>query len=233
MSNLPPILITFASPKGGVGKSTACLSMAGALAARGAPVHIIDLDQTGTLIRWYQHHGAKVAGVTVETIAEAKLFEHLTALCRNPTRTGYIFLDLAGALSVTMLQAAAIAHLTITPARLSEPDIIEATKLHYQLGQIGTGQGRAIAHRVVINSAPALLATYQRHALDQLANSPLRHFATLMHERAPYAEQFLTGQPPHYADQQRPPVQKAVAELDALIDELIDVLSQSQQAIAA
>ena len=59
-------------------------------------------------------------------------------------------------------------------------------------------------------------------------------FDTLLHQRAPYAEAFLTGQPAHYADRNRPPVRKAVAEIDALIEELKALLmSQQQEAIAA
>src|SRR4051812_45526968 len=49
----PPTIIAFASPKGGAGKSTTCLSIAGALAANGQPVHIIDCDPSETLYRWY------------------------------------------------------------------------------------------------------------------------------------------------------------------------------------
>ena len=168
----------------------------------------------------------------METVPEADLFKRLTALYRE--RTGYILIDLAGALSHVMLQAAAIAHLTITPAKLSEPDILEATKLHHQLARLAKSNGRAITHRILINEAAALLPTYQRHILDQIAVSPLQRFDTLLHQRAPYAEAFLTGQPAHYADRNRPPVRKAVEEIDALIEELTALLlSQQQEAIAA
>lgn len=214
----PPVIITFASPKGGVGKSTTCLSIAAALAARGEQVLILDLDQTNTLIRWYRQHQPQISGLSVDISDEQSLYKRLTALYRE--RSGYIFLDLAGALSNVLLQAAAIAHLTITPAKLSEPDILEATKLRQQLAIFARENGRPLSHRVLINEAAALLPTYQRHMLDQIAHSPLERFETLMHDRAPYAEAFLTGQPPHFADRNRPPVRKAVEELDALVDEL-------------
>lgn len=226
-----PSIITFASPKGGVGKSTSCLAIGGALAARGEPVLILDLDQTNTLIRWYRQHQPHIPGLSVDTVSEADLFKTLTVLYRE--RTGYILIDLAGALSNVMLQAAAIAHLTITPAKLSEPDILEATKLHHQLAKLASVNGRMITHRVLINEAAALLPTYQRHILDQIAASPLRRFDTLMHQRAPYAEAFLTGQPAHFADRSRPPVRKAVEELDALIEELLVVLAPQQLEAAA
>lgn len=230
--NAPPFIITFASPKGGVGKSTTCLAIAAALASRGDPVLILDLDQTNTLIRWYEQQQSRIGGLAVESVPEASLFKRLTELYRE--RTGYILIDLAGALSNVMLQAAAIAHLTITPAKLSEPDILEATKLHHQLARLAKSNGRVITHRILINEAAALLPTYQRHILDQLAVSPLQRFDTLLHQRAPYAEAFLTGQPAHYADRNRPPVRKAIEEIDALVEELtVLLLSQQQEAMAA
>ena len=229
--NTSPSIITFASPKGGVGKSTSCLAIAGALASRGHSVLVLDLDQTNTLIRWYRQHQPSIAGLTVDAVPEIDLFKTLTALYRE--RSGYILIDLAGALSNVMLQAAAIAHLTITPAKLSEPDILEATKLHHQLAKLASVNGRAITHRVLINEAAALLPTYQRHILDQIAASPLQRFDTLMHQRAPYAEAFLTGQPAHFADRNRPPVRKAVEELDALLEEILGVMTAQHLKAAA
>ena len=45
-------IITCASSKGGVGKSTTCVCLAGAFAKAGDTVHIIDLDSNGTVSRW-------------------------------------------------------------------------------------------------------------------------------------------------------------------------------------
>ncbi len=227
----PPVIITFASPKGGVGKSTSCLSIAAGLAAQGEHVLILDLDQTNTLIRWHDRHQPHIPNLAVDTSDERGLFLRLTNLYRE--RTGFIFLDLAGALSNVMLQAAAIAHLTITPAKLSEPDVQEATKLRHQLALFAREQGRPLSHRLLVNEAAALRPTYQRHILDQIAMSPLQRFETLMHERAPYAEAFLTGQPPHFADRSRPPVHKAVEEIDAIIAELRGIVFGHQEAKAA
>ncbi len=228
----PPAIVTFASPKGGVGKSTSCLSIASGLAARGENVLILDLDQTNTLIRWQVQHQPQVPNLRVETSTEANLFKDLTKLYHE--RSGFIFLDLAGALSRVLMHAAAIAHLTITPARLSEPDILEATKLRRQLALFAQENNRPLSHRLLVNEVAALLPTYQRHMLDQIAISPLQRFETLMHNRAPYAEAFLTGQPPHFADRNRPPVRKAIEEIDAVVDELVQVVFGHQvQAEAA
>ena len=46
------MILTFASSKGGVGKSTTCAALASALALEGARVSLLDLDQNRTLDRW-------------------------------------------------------------------------------------------------------------------------------------------------------------------------------------
>lgn len=226
-----PFIITFASPKGGVGKSTSCVALAGALAARGYPVHIMDLDQTCTLWSWYTQLQPNIANLTVESVAEAGFGPRLKALYHE--RQGFILIDAAGALTDAMVQAATIAHLTITPAKLSKPDIDQATKLHHQILQVAADVGKGITHRILINEAAALLPSYQQFALDQIKDGPLKRFDTLMHVRAPYAEALLTGQPPHFADKSRPPVQKAVAEIDALLAEVFEALSFDQLKAAA
>ena len=57
------MIITFASSKGGVGKSTTCACIASALAMEGARVLLIDLDQNRTLDRWARK--APIDGLTV------------------------------------------------------------------------------------------------------------------------------------------------------------------------
>ncbi len=226
-----PTILAFASPKGGVGKSTLCLSLAGAIAARRIPVHIIDLDQTQTLWRWYSNNPGTVSGLTVEPTPDGDLMHHLRAL--RGQRQGYILIDVAGALTKLMMHVATLAHLTITPAKLSEPDILEANKLHRELLALGEYAGKAINHRILINEVASLLPAYQIHTLNQIENSPLRRFATLVHVRAAYPESFLTGMPPHFADRSRPTIRKAVQEIDALLEEVFAVLQADQQKAAA
>ena len=47
------MIITLASSKGGVGKSTITGCLAGVWAADGDTVHIIDLDNNRTVSRWF------------------------------------------------------------------------------------------------------------------------------------------------------------------------------------
>lgn len=226
-SHVPPAFIAFASPKGGVGKSTSCLALAGALAARGHTVHIVDFDQTETLWRWYMstETARAIPNLTVEQGPTADIPGYLKNVFFN--RTGFVLIDLAGALTNHMLQLAAFAQLTITPAKLNEPDIREANKLARQLVELAKVAEKPIIHRILINEVPPILAAYQIHTLGQIDASPMHRFQTLMHLRAAYPESFLTGTPPHFADRSRPTISKAIDELNHLVDEVLATLGMS------
>ncbi len=226
-----PSIIAFASPKGGVGKSTTCACLAGALVARGNPVLILDLDQNRTLDQWARRFPGHVPGLTVEPAGEADLIERLRSL--YATTTGYILIDVAGVLAKTTIAAATLAHLTITPTKLSAPDIIEAVKLNREIRRLGEQLGKPINHRILLNEVSPLWPTYQRAALTDVERSGLMRFETVIHQRAPYAEMFLTGQPPHFADKNREPVIKAIAQLDALTDEVIAAVEPTSWEVAA
>lgn len=230
-SRTSPFIMTFASPKGGVGKSTSCLAIAGALTSLGYPVHIMDLDQTKTLWSWYSQHKPDIPNLTVEHVVETDFGPRLKTLYHE--RQGFILVDAAGALTDAMVHAATIAHLTITPTKLSKPDVEQATNLHYKILEVGKAVGKGITHRILVNEVASLLPSYQQYTLDQIETGPLKRFQTLMHVRAPYAEALLTGQPPHYADKSRPPVQKTIAEINALLAEVFEALAIDQQKAAA
>ena len=226
-----PLIIAFASPKGGVGKSTSCLNIAAALCAHGYPVHVIDLDQTQSLYRWFSTRNPEVPGLTVESVPEAGFIPALKAATND--RTGFILIDVAGALGQAMIQAATIADLTITPTKLSELDLQEANKLHAKILDIADQVGTTINHRILINEVASILPGYQLHALEQIAQGTLPRFDTLIRNRAPYAESFMTGQPPHFANRERPPVRKAVEEIDLLLVEVFASLGIQQEQKAA
>lgn len=226
-----PFIIAFASPKGGVGKSTSCLNIAAALCAHGYPVHVIDLDQTQSLYRWFTTRNPQVPGLTVESVPEANFIPVLKAATIG--RVGFVLVDVAGAMGQGMIQAATIADLTITPTKLSDLDLTEANKLHAKILDVAEQVGTTINHRILINEVAHLLPGYQLHALDQIAQGTLPRFQTLIRNRAPYAESFMTGQPPHFANRDRPPVQKAIEEIDDLLAEVFATLGIRQQQKAA
>lgn len=215
-------IIAFASPKGGVGKSTTCLCLGGSLAARGHKVTILDLDQNRTLEQWYQRFPNAVPGLTVRGVREGDLMAAVTELYY--TAEGFVLLDVAGAFTTATITAATVADLTVSPAKLSAPDVIEARKLSDEIKRLADRISKPINHRLLLNEVSPLWPTYQRAMLTQAERSGVPLFDTIMNQRAPYAEVFLTGQPPHFADKSREPIIKAIAQLDAFTDEVLAAL---------
>lgn len=227
-----PTIIAFASSKGGAGKSTSCLNIAGGLAAAGSKVHIIDFDPSQTLARWYATNDAarKIPGLTVEGMPSLNMVDVLHHIFT--ARTGYVLLDLAGAMNKELLTAAAASSLVITPAKLSEPDIVEANKLYLQLLEIGARAGKAITHRILLNEVPHAVGEHQLHMMKELKQSALPRFNAIIHQRAAYGKTFVNGLPPHFSND-RQIMSKAVPEVDALVSEIISVLHSQQQKAAA
>jgi chromosome partitioning protein len=233
MTHTPPTVIAFASPKGGVGKSTSCLGIAGALAKAGATVHVIDFDQTQTLWNWYSTNDTAraIPGLTVERAPTSELDTYVDGLYYK--RSDYLLIDLAGTLTDVMLLVAAFANLVVIPTKLGWADILEAENLADKVQRVATRIGKPVAHRLLLNEIPFIFAASQVHMLNQIRERGMQRFETLIHTRPAYAEPHITGLPLHFDDQSRAPTRKAVEELNYLVREVMNALGHHQQKAAA
>ena len=222
------MIITCASSKGGVGKSTTAACLAGAFAHAGDTVHIVDLDNNRTLSRWFSDPNIRPRAISVSTPDPQDLTAHLQELNRSQA-PDLILIDVAGSYERALTVAAARAHLTIIPASLAEADVFEAAKTAHHIQQIFASFGREPLFRLLLTKVQPLASHAQRHAARELKRFQLPLLNTALGLRAAYEEIGLSGLPPHYADSARPTVAKALAELDALHKE-ITTLIQGQQA---
>lgn len=222
------MIITCASSKGGVGKSTTAACLAGAFAHAGESVHLVDLDNNRTLSRWFSDPKIRPRAISVSTPDPQDLTAHLQELNRSQA-PDLILIDVAGSYERALTVAAARAHLTIIPASLSEADVFEAAKTAHHIQQIFASFGREPLFRLLLTKVQPLASHAQRHAGRELKRFQLPLLNTALGLRAAYEEIGLSGLPPHYADPDRPTVAKALAELDALRNE-ITALIQGQQA---
>lgn len=221
-------VITVASSKGGVGKSTLCISLAGALAHRGDAVHIIDLDENRTVLRWYRQHDVALSRLSVSQVAPADLLAHLKDVAGHTSPPSVVLIDVAGVYEKALLQSMARSHLVIVPAQPSEPDLHEAMKIIRDLADLNESFGGRIPYRLLLNMVEPLDPHYQRHTIAEVARLGLERFQTLMHKRAAYREAFLNGKAPHQCDEGRASALKAAAEIDAIVAEIDAVLGVGQ-----
>ncbi len=206
------MLLTFASSKGGVGKSTTCAAVAAHLALAGERVLVLDLDQNRTLHRWSRR--ATINGLTVAAV-EPSAF---TTYCREQQDSGafdHILIDLAGTREVTLLKALARADLVVIPAQASEPDMREALVIADDLRDVAETAGREIPYRVLLTKMFPLRTRVTEFAFAELERHKLPRFETVLIERAAYREMFFNGEPPTITEPNR-----AGAEIAALVREI-------------
>jgi chromosome partitioning protein len=232
-TKVPPTIIALASGKGGVGKSTACLALAGALAEKGETVHIVDFDQNETLWTWYAGHepARQIQNLTVEQAPKSNIAEFIEALYTE--RSGYVLIDLAGSLNDVMMLVAVFANIVIIPSKLGIADVMQADKLAEKLHQIGDKIGKPILHRILLNELPYFLAASQVHLMNQVNAMGVQRFENVLHVRPAYAEPQITGVPIQFDDRTRESTNKACKEVTLLLDEILALITPVEMKAAA
>src|SRR5262245_48511806 len=214
------MIISFASSKGGVGKSTSCAAIGARLAQRGEEVLIIDLDQNRTLERWGRK--ANIAGLSVKAIER----DDFTNVFRETAHAGevdHILIDLAGAREATVLKAIARAELVVIPAQASEPDLREALVIVSDVRDVAEEKGAPIPYRVLLTKMHPFRTRVTEFAYSELARHGLPSFRTVMTERVAYREMFLTGAPPSALD-----TSGAGGEMGALAAEIEEIINAAR-----
>jgi chromosome partitioning protein len=187
------MIVSFASTKGGVGKSTVCAAIGARLAQRGEQVLILDLDQNRTVDRWGRK--AKITGLSVRAV-ERDSFTTVFREAAGREELDHILIDLAGAREGTVLKAIARSDLVVIPAGASEPDLREALVVVGDIRDVSEEKGAPTPYRVLLTRMFSLRTRVTDFAFEELARHGLPLFRTMMVERVAYKEMFLTGQPP-------------------------------------
>jgi chromosome partitioning protein len=91
--------IVFASPKGGVGKSTSALILATELAGQGAGVTIIDADPNRPLSRWARRPGKPESLTVIADVTEDSIMDQIEQAARQSARHALAWRSLPGSRS--------------------------------------------------------------------------------------------------------------------------------------
>lgn len=211
------MIVSFASSKGGAGKSTTCASIAARLALGGDSVHVIDLDQSRALTRW----GRKVTipGLTVAAVERDDFTAYFRDLVTG-TAPDHVLIDLPGLRETTVLKAIARSELVIIPSQASELDLYEALRVVSDIRDVVEETGRPVPYRLLLTKVFPLRMRVTDYAYAELARLGLPMFRTALIERSAYRELFLTGRSPTETE----PGKGAGAEIEALVAEIIDAI---------
>jgi chromosome partitioning protein len=221
MSDRRPPVISFASTKGGVGKTTLAFVLATAFAHRISGqsefrVACIDADPNTTLDTSLRKTGYP------EILSMVSDAETLLPTLRDAQRMAdLVLIDLEGSANQAMLYAAGKSDLVIVPAQPSAFDVREARKTAGVIQQAADLVQRDIPLRVVLTRTPVLRQRVADHARSQFAKAGLPLLSVELVQRAAFQTMTYTGQPPFQAE----PGGGAAANVDALVDAVAEVLA--------
>lgn len=213
-------ILTIASSKGGPGKTTVCMLLAGRLAQEGLKVAAVDADPAQAFVRWATRTYEGVPLLAAEAEAdEARLAHLIHAWNQN---ADVVLVDTAGfgnrAANVAMTGADAV----LIPALSGEADVTEAENTVRLVGGLAQAARRDIPARVLLNRVKR--TQLARHAQREIEAAGLPMLTSTLSDLVAYGEMTFSGRVPEQGiagDE----VTRLLAELRALgwVDRLQDV----------
>jgi chromosome partitioning protein len=185
--------ISFASSKGGAGKSTSAVLLATELAMRGASVTIIDADPNQPVMRWSKKPGKPKTLTVIGGVTEESLMDTIDNAAR---KTAFVIVDLEGTASVMVAHAMTRSDLVIIPTKGSELDGVEAAKVIQFIGRQERAYNRKIPFAVLFTQTnPAVRPRTLKSLEADLLNQQIPVLAAALHERDAYRAIFSFGGP--------------------------------------
>jgi chromosome partitioning protein len=171
-----PVIVSFLSQKGGVGKSTLARGLA-AVAAHMMRVRLADLDpQQASVVEWERTRERNDAGPPCEVVA----YETATDAIDQSTDIELLVIDAPARTSRATLDLAQRSLLVVQPTGASADDLRPAVLLFHELVKAGVPRERLVAAicRVLSNAEEAAARSYMEAAgYEVLDGSILEHTA--------------------------------------------------------
>ena len=155
-------VIAAANCKGGCGKSTTVLILAGEYAAQGYRVHIIDADPKKRLLKWGN------AGVKPQTIAvsEANSANMRDEIEKARANADVVLIDVEGTANAALTLAVAYSNLVIIPATISPPDVEDGLATVKLIQDMAHASRREIPHGFLWSSVPPAIRSREMVNLE-------------------------------------------------------------------
>ena len=201
-------VLTVASTKGGAGKTTIVMALAGTLAAEGLRVAVVDADPNRAYASWAE---GVYEGPPVAIRAEADEARLADAIDEVAPEADLVLVDTAGFGNRAALLAMAAADAVLVPCTPSRADVEQAAKTLQLVDSAARAARRAIPARVIPSRLKHATAV-SRHAVAELDAATLARTAAGIGDRVAFAEMTFSGRVPAGGD--------AGQEIAALVEEL-------------
>jgi chromosome partitioning protein len=215
--------------KGGSGKSTISMHLAGTLAKRGAKVLVCDADPQGTSLRWAasadegKPFPAAVAGLGA---AGSKVNMEIRKFVAD---YDHIIVDCPPAVdSPIPLSALSVSDLGLVPI-IPSPLDMWATLGIRKVVEVAQGINTDLAARLVVNQCQPN-TTLAREVLDVLPEFGIELCSTWIHHRTAYRQAAVIGGTVHDIGSA---AAQAITEIDALTEEVLGLLGLGEHSAGA
>jgi chromosome partitioning protein len=223
-------VISFASSKGGAGKTTSAIVLATEL-AQGTDVTLIDADPAGRLSRW-----SKIAllppRITVLTSQGERAIQD--EISEAQLHSAFVLIDLEGSASRLTSFAIAESDLVIVPTGDEQQDADEAIETLAQVAMESRARRREIPAAILFARTNAAVKSKLEKHINQELRAAVRTFDTELHRRTAFSSLHNAGGGLRELNRAEVNgVEKAIANAQAFASEVIDVLEETRNAAVA
>lgn len=217
-------IISFISPKGGVGKTTAATLLATQL-ARKAKVIVIDADPNRPIAGWSKLPGCPGNLTVIEDANQENIIDKIDEAAEQ---VPFVIVDCEGTASLTVAYAIGASDLVIVPTQGSQLDAKEAARALALVKNEEKRARRKILNAVVLTRTnPAIQPRTLRHIQDQLLGHGVKMFGVQLHEREAFRALFSFGGTLETLDPANVGnIEKAIANARAFAGEAIAMLKE-------
>jgi chromosome partitioning protein len=215
-------IITVFNQKGGAGKTTLTMQLAGTLARRKHKVLVVDADSQGTATRWAASAPQdKIFPAAVNGLSAARAMVH-REVRKFVDDYRFIIIDCPPALESEVPESALlISDITLVPIKALPAELWASVAIR-RLIERQQGINDALQARIVISDLEER-TRLARSIMERLEEFGIPLMKTRMHHRIAYPESMIMGCTVHDLGVSAKP---AIEEMDALTDEVLEVLKQ-------
>lgn len=184
-------VITFSSPKGGAGKTTAATILATVLAERGASVTIIDADPNKNVVDWAKLPDAPSNLTVIGEVTEETIVDQIEEAAEN---SAFVIVDLEGTASLMVSYAISMSDFVVIPVQGSQLDAKQAARQMKLIKAQERIASRAIPFAVLFTRTnPAIMPKTQRFIEERFLELQVPIFATKLYDREAFRAMFSYG----------------------------------------